>query len=234
MRAVLAIPSMLAIWVVSVVCQGPPCLDACYSSIIQRTNCPDTFNPTGQPTAEYMQCVCESYDSGPLSNFLSCVKSTCNDASDYIKIRSFFSQACADQPRELAPAPHGQVSLDIPAYGVGEPMCPSPTVPCPFWDYGLVPSRTLTALEVMSEVECIDPAWDIESCGGCVSLGKGVSCQQLEGVKASSCVEGACRIYSCKRGYVLTTVRNAMGGKSNMCRMSSAEELVDLLSVLVG
>ena len=40
--------------------------------------------------------------------------------------------------------------------------------------------------------ECITPSEDLDNCGGCVSLGQGVSCERVAGVKKTECSHGRC------------------------------------------
>lgn len=40
--------------------------------------------------------------------------------------------------------------------------------------------------------ECITPHEDLENCGGCTSLGQGVSCERVAGVKRTECSRGRC------------------------------------------
>ena len=40
--------------------------------------------------------------------------------------------------------------------------------------------------------ECITPHEDLDNCGGCVALGKGVSCESVAGVKRTECSSGRC------------------------------------------
>jgi hypothetical protein len=42
--------------------------------------------------------------------------------------------------------------------------------------------------------ECIKPEEDLYNCGGCSSTGQGVSCNDLAGVRGTSCTEGKCMI----------------------------------------
>ena len=42
--------------------------------------------------------------------------------------------------------------------------------------------------------ECISPQEDLDNCGGCVSLGQGVSCEKVAGVKKTECSRGRCVI----------------------------------------
>jgi hypothetical protein len=71
--------------------------------------------------------------------------------------------------------------------------------------------------------ECVKPEEDLYNCGGCSSTGQGVSCNDLAGVRGTSCTEGKCIICeylgsshipllftcfplkdTCQKGYTLT------------------------------
>lgn len=69
-------------------------------------------------------------------------------------------------------------------------MCPGALAACP--------------IEGMDQesYECIDPLADLQSCGGCASMGTGVDCTLMEGARWMGCNVGKCEIYSCKSGYV--------------------------------
>lgn len=47
--------------------------------------------------------------------------------------------------------------------------------------------------------ECISPHEDLDNCGGCVSLGHGVSCERVAGVKRTECSRGRCINRKCHR-----------------------------------
>ncbi|KAL0948028.1 hypothetical protein HGRIS_010653 [Hohenbuehelia grisea] len=54
--------------------------------------------------------------------------------------------------------------------------------------------------------ECLDTKSSLESCGGCaISYGNGVAtgrdCSSIKGVSGVSCVQGSCRVHSCRVGY---------------------------------
>ncbi|KAG8938010.1 hypothetical protein FRC00_002949 [Tulasnella sp. 408] len=90
--------------------------------------------------------------------------------------------------------------------------CPYPTLACPIFS-----SSEDRAAGIASDFECVDPASDLDNCGGCSSLGDSYKCPApisarslggnagrgmiSHGVKRSMCVEGECQIAACKRGY---------------------------------
>ena len=56
--------------------------------------------------------------------------------------------------------------------------------------------------------ECIDTTSNIESCGGCLSEGKGVDCGGIEGVADVNCLRGRCVVATCDRGWSVDVDRN--------------------------
>jgi hypothetical protein len=53
------------------------------------------------------------------------------------------------------------------------------------------------------QTECLDLRTTLDSCGGCTSQGEGLDCTQIPNVEDVSCEYGACKIYSCERGFKL-------------------------------
>ncbi|WVQ85988.1 hypothetical protein IAT38_008156 [Cryptococcus sp. DSM 104549] len=49
--------------------------------------------------------------------------------------------------------------------------------------------------------ECVDPATELESCGGCASTGEGKDCTQIANAMSVGCEAGVCAVYSCKSGF---------------------------------
>jgi len=69
------------------------------------------------------------------------------------------------------------------------PLCPSGLEACPV--------SGLTA----GDYECLDVTTELESCGGCVSLGQGRDCTAIPGAWNVGCEQGTCAVYSCAAGY---------------------------------
>jgi hypothetical protein len=68
---------------------------------------------------------------------------------------------------------------------------------CPEGKVCTVPSANGTAWAW----ECINPLTELESCGGCISDGTGVDCTSISNAASVGCEQGACKVYSCKKGY---------------------------------
>lgn len=51
--------------------------------------------------------------------------------------------------------------------------------------------------------ECIDTSSNLESCGGCPDDSSAVDCSVIPHASSASCVNGACVVSSCQRGYKL-------------------------------
>ncbi|KDR85002.1 hypothetical protein GALMADRAFT_131762 [Galerina marginata CBS 339.88] len=51
------------------------------------------------------------------------------------------------------------------------------------------------------DYECLDTATELESCGGCSTLGKGQDCTAIKGVWNVGCEQGSCKVYTCAGGF---------------------------------
>jgi hypothetical protein len=58
------------------------------------------------------------------------------------------------------------------------------------------------------DYECLDTTAELESCGGCVALGRGQDCTQIEGAWNVACEQGTCKVYTCEGGYRLYAETN--------------------------
>lgn len=96
--------------------------------------------------------------------------------------------------RDNAPS---ALSSGIPRQLVARRECPWGQSLCP------IPIRNGGA----RGFECIDTSSDLEACGGCPGDGGAVDCSALPHVGVVGCVNGACRVSSCKRGFVLSAGR---------------------------
>jgi len=77
---------------------------------------------------------------------------------------------------------------------------------CP-WGLRACPIAGFSGLT--GDYECIDTTNDLESCGGCASLGEGEDCTAIYGGWNVGCVQGNCAIYTCASGF-----RRSIDGKS--------------------
>jgi len=57
---------------------------------------------------------------------------------------------------------------------------------------------------VLGEYECIDTTSELESCGGCASVGKGKDCNTIAYATTSSCLGGVCVVLACDSGYKIS------------------------------
>jgi len=51
------------------------------------------------------------------------------------------------------------------------------------------------------DYECLDTAMELESCGGCASLGAGQNCTAIPGAWNVGCDRGRCTVYTCAGGF---------------------------------
>jgi len=66
---------------------------------------------------------------------------------------------------------------------------------------------SLTACPIASasglsgDIECLDTTNELESCGGCASVGEGQDCTAIEGAWNVGCEKGRCAVYNCALGF---------------------------------
>ncbi|KAK8854522.1 hypothetical protein IAR55_003261 [Kwoniella newhampshirensis] len=78
-------------------------------------------------------------------------------------------------------------------------LCPSGFAACPI--------EGRSAFEADGGYECLDAMTDLQSCGGCASMGTGVDCTAIPGARWMGCSKGSCEVFSCKKGWT----KNANG-----------------------
>ncbi|KAF9456373.1 hypothetical protein BDZ94DRAFT_1275865 [Collybia nuda] len=76
-------------------------------------------------------------------------------------------------------------------------LCPSGLDGCPISDVKA------------GDYECLDTTTELESCGGCTSLGLGQDCTAIVGAWNVGCDQGHCAVYTCSGGF-----RRARDGKT--------------------
>jgi len=67
-------------------------------------------------------------------------------------------------------------------------LCPAGLEACPI-------------AKMSTDYECLDTTFELESCGGCVALGKGQDCTAIKGAWNVGCEQGSCKVYTCAAGY---------------------------------
>lgn len=88
-----------------------------------------------------------------------------------------------------APKSRKRDQVPVAAPGSDAALCPSGLNACP------IPGASA------GQYECLDALNDLQSCGGCASLGKGQDCTAIPGARFMGCQAGKCAVYSCKRGW---------------------------------
>ncbi|KAG8742696.1 hypothetical protein FRC12_015295 [Ceratobasidium sp. 428] len=53
------------------------------------------------------------------------------------------------------------------------------------------------------ESECVDTTSQLNSCGGCTSIGQGQNCLDIPNMEVSTCNVGTCEVLKCKDGYTI-------------------------------
>ncbi|WVR09340.1 hypothetical protein IAU60_006406 [Kwoniella sp. DSM 27419] len=71
-------------------------------------------------------------------------------------------------------------------------LCPRMLAACP-----------IDPAAIEGEYECLDPMAEIQSCGGCATLGTGRDCTAIPGARWMGCNAGQCEVYSCRKGWKL-------------------------------
>lgn len=69
-------------------------------------------------------------------------------------------------------------------------LCPFGLAACPIGDFAS-----------SGQYECLDPLADLQSCGGCESMGTGKDCTVIPGARWMGCNQGVCEVYSCNNGW---------------------------------
>jgi len=85
-----------------------------------------------------------------------------------------------------------------PSYYRRAPAKRDLTAPCPL-GLSACPIAGLSGLT--TEFECLDTTNELESCGGCASIGKGDDCTAIKGAWNVGCERGRCAVHTCAAGY---------------------------------
>ncbi len=118
----------------------------------------------------------------------------CNNGATYSN-GACQSPTTAAKPRSLSGRVVGdQLTLTpIAVFGMeanrNNKLCPSGLAACPITVRG------------GGEYECLDSLNDLQSCGGCASLGTDQDCTAIKGARWMGCNLGLCEVYSCRPGW---------------------------------
>lgn len=85
-------------------------------------------------------------------------------------------------------------------YGYGKRQHTSRDVPACPRGLDACPISGLTS----GDYECLDISAELESCGGCTSVGQGQDCTAIKGAWNVGCDRGSCKVYSCFAGFRLS------------------------------
>ncbi|EIW71570.1 hypothetical protein M231_07284 [Tremella mesenterica] len=97
-------------------------------------------------------------------------------------------------------------------------LCPGGSVACPIPPPSLedITPASISSLEMGLNsladwfkvgFECIELDTELNSCGGCLALGSGQDCSLIPNARMTGCEAGACSVYSCYDGYVVSPDR---------------------------
>ena len=96
-------------------------------------------------------------------------------------------------------------------------LCPGGSVACPVYNGDDVTPESVDALEKsLSSLadwfkmgfECVELETELNSCGGCLAMGKGQDCSTIANARATGCESSSCIVYSCYDGYVVSPDRS--------------------------
>jgi len=109
---------------------------------------------------------------------------------------------CQKSPRYLLPRPSGGGSdhdRKRASHMSHFEFCPMDLTACPI----------TSASGPSGDFECLDTNNELESCGGCASIGQGQDCAAIKGAWNVGCEQGTCAVYTCIAGF-----RPSRDGKS--------------------
>jgi len=99
-------------------------------------------------------------------------------------------EMCCEKNDPSHPQPSGGYSQRKRAVDYTQ-LCPMGLTACPI----------ASARGLSSDFECLDTTNELESCGGCASIGKGQDCTAIEGAWNVGCEQGTCAVYTCAPGF---------------------------------
>ncbi|WVQ85323.1 hypothetical protein IAT38_007488 [Cryptococcus sp. DSM 104549] len=96
-------------------------------------------------------------------------------------------------------------------------LCPGGSVACPIPGDDVTAQSAQTLDESLNSLadwfkvgfECVELDTELNSCGGCLALGSGQDCSLIANARATGCEAGACQVYSCFEGFVVSPDRGA-------------------------
>jgi len=106
---------------------------------------------------------------------------------------------CRSPPNPPPPTPSGSYQKRSVPKQFSNGFCPMGMTACP------IPGPS----GLTGEFECLDTTNELESCGGCASIGEGQDCSDIRGAWNVACEKGRCAVYTCAGGF-----RRASNGKS--------------------
>ncbi|KAJ3861052.1 protein priA [Lentinula novae-zelandiae] len=154
--------------------------------------------PTSTPTPTPSSAHHTSTHSSPSSTPTSTPPPQCSNGWDWIS-----SLLCCTPSSPSKPSSTPKPSA-TPNKGNGHhykrahvartvPACPKGLDACPI------------AGSSLADYECLDTEAELESCGGCASVGEGQDCTAIEGAWNVGCDRGSCKVYSCFAGFKLSS-----------------------------
>ncbi|KAA1064269.1 hypothetical protein PGTUg99_003500 [Puccinia graminis f. sp. tritici] len=155
----------------------------CQAAFSNDQRCASSSFANGQCRATAIDCVKNNRNGPVLAQAFQSLFRT--GGSSYCSICSG-DKSCTN--------PSAKARRSLPEKSPSDkPRCPSGLTACP-----ISPVKDFTP---STPYECLDTQQEINSCGGCVTLGNGTDCALLRGAGMSGCSNGKCTIFSCARGF---------------------------------
>lgn len=109
-------------------------------------------------------------------------------------------------------------------------LCPSGETACPIIGSAMFDTAVRQHFSGAADFgsggfECLDTASQLDSCGGCASLGEGRDCTQIAGAVGVGCDNGACVVLSCSSGWRPNLEATECVRVGNHARRSKAKSL---------
>lgn len=137
----------------------------------------------------------------PANSVATCNVGTCGFTCNPGYVTNAAGTGCVSGPSTKPKKKRGLTSPDLcPA---GETACPI-TGSASFGAFVNSSDRVKDFAHSAGGFECIETGSDLESCGGCTSLGTGYDCTRIANSAEVGCSNGKCVLYSCRKGYVPT------------------------------
>lgn len=157
---------------------------------IGQTACQTVCCPSGMEEIGTTGVCCNigaTYSNGVCHNPTATSKSKRRSLAGRVNLQGIEqAQAPITQLSSAVPIPTNYFGLEA---NRDNKLCPVGLAACPIQGRG------------EGEYECLDSLNDLQSCGGCASMGTGQDCTAIKGARWMGCNVGKCEVYSCRAGW---------------------------------